>query len=99
MEIIDVKAVGLNKKFEVPFKGGTYQHNERGTILTRISTRDGVVGQAYVGQNRTKIDEQQIMCDIINKTLKKELVGKDPISIENLWKSMLLNKGVLQRSP
>src|SRR3972149_4778302 len=88
MKITDVKAVGVNKTFKVSFRGGTYQHDRRGTIVTSIQTDEGVAGYAYVGQGRYQIAEQQTMCGIINDELKKELLGEDPFMIEHLWRKM-----------
>jgi D-arabinonate dehydratase len=85
MKIKDVKAVALNTPLERTFKGGTYQHDNRGTILTTIETDEGIVGQSFIGQNRTKIPEQKQICDIINQTYKKELIGKDPFMIKHIW--------------
>ena len=88
MKITGVRGVAINRPLETPFKGGTYQHDRRGTIITTITTDEGIIGQAYVGQNRTKIPEQQIMCDIINNKLKVELLDEDPFMIEHLYKKM-----------
>jgi L-alanine-DL-glutamate epimerase-like enolase superfamily enzyme len=88
MKITKIEAIPLNTTLARIFRGGTYQHDRRGVILTTIYTDEGITGQAIQGQNRYQIDEQQIMSKIINHEFSPELEGEDPLMIEHLWNKM-----------
>ena len=88
MKITDVNAVALNATLEHVSKAGTYQVEKKGTILTTISTDEGITGCTYVGQGPSVVSEQKKICNITNGKLKAELIGEDPFMIDHLWMKM-----------
>jgi L-alanine-DL-glutamate epimerase-like enolase superfamily enzyme len=88
MKITKIESIPLNTTLSRIFRGGNYQHDRRGVILTTIHTDEGITGQAIQGQNRYQINEQRIMSKIINDKFSPELVGEDPFTVEYLWKKM-----------
>ena len=49
MKITRIEVIPLVRKLEEEFKGGTYKIVNRNTIVTRIHTDAGIVGQAFGG--------------------------------------------------
>ncbi|MCW2496420.1 mandelate racemase/muconate lactonizing enzyme family protein, partial [Jatrophihabitans sp.] len=68
------------------YKGSYYKMRNRCTIITRITTSDGVVGEAY----NADTDEEQIeVLDIINNEIAPLVVGLDVQHVERIWHAML----------
>jgi len=85
MQITDVKAIPLVRKLEEIFLGGTYRITSRNTLVTEIWTDDGIIGQAFGG------DEWRYQDDIVNvieEHFKPLLVGEDIREVEKLWERM-----------
>jgi D-galactarolactone cycloisomerase len=64
------------------YRGSHYQMTHRSTIITRVHTREGVVGEAYAG------DEDHGLFDIeriIQHEVAPRLVGEDAFAIERCW--------------
>jgi len=67
------------------FRGSYYRMDKRSTILLRLHTADGIVGEAYVG------DEDSTLFDIeriINNEIAPVLVGGDAMATERCWDTM-----------
>ncbi len=85
MRITDVEAIPLVRKLNSPFEGGSFRVTNRYTIVTRITTADGTMGETFGGDedmHQTKI------IDIINNRLKPVLVGESVLNYERLWEKM-----------
>lgn len=67
------------------FKGSHYSMSQRATVLVRLHTNDGLVGEAYVGDEDTSLFEIEA---IIQRELAPVLVGQDAMATERCWKSM-----------
>jgi D-galactarolactone cycloisomerase len=64
------------------YRGSHYQMTHRSTIVTRVHTREGVVGEAYAG------DEDAGLFDIdaiIRDEIAPALVGQDAFATERCW--------------
>lgn len=64
------------------FRGSHYRMTHRATIVTRIHTDAGIVGEAYVG------DEHETIFDIeriINDEIAPLLIGQDAFATERIW--------------
>src|SRR5579863_5081059 len=57
----------------------------RCTIITRITTSDGIVGEAY---NADTDEEQAEVLQIIRDELAPLLIGRDACNIEGAWEAM-----------
>ena len=82
MKITRVEVIPLVRQLEEAFAGGTYRVVNRNTLVTRIYTEAGIVGQAFGG------DEDQTQTEIV--TLIRDhfeplLVGEDARDVERLW--------------
>ena len=85
MRITDIEAVPLVKKLETPFEGGTYRVVNRCTIVTRVTTSNGTMGEIFGGDE--DIHQMKII-EIINKHLRPALLGESILNYEKLWSKM-----------
>jgi L-alanine-DL-glutamate epimerase-like enolase superfamily enzyme len=64
------------------YRGSLYQMTHRSTIITRVFTDEGIVGEAYAGDEDAGLLE---INSIIHKEIEPGLVGQDAMSIERCW--------------
>jgi len=81
-----IETIPLTVPLKHVYKGSFYQMRNRCTIITRIRTSDGVVGEAY---NADSDEEQAEILGIINDEIAPMLVGKDVLAVEACWNDML----------
>jgi L-alanine-DL-glutamate epimerase-like enolase superfamily enzyme len=64
------------------YRGSYYRMSNRATVVTRVVTREGVVGEAYAG------DEDSTLLDIaavITDEIAPKVIGEDGYAIERCW--------------
>ena len=64
------------------YRGSHYKMTHRSTIITRIHTASGLVGEAYAGDEDASLLEIE---SIIQEELAPLLIGQDGSAIEKLW--------------
>jgi L-alanine-DL-glutamate epimerase-like enolase superfamily enzyme len=64
------------------YRGSGYQMTHRSTIVVRVHTDEGVVGEAYAGDEDTTLRE---IDRILNRELAPLLEGQDALAIERCW--------------
>lgn len=67
------------------FKGSNYYMSHRCTIITRIYTRDGIMGECYNGD---EFEGQKAVLDVLHK-LAPTLIGMSAFEVEKCWDAML----------
>ena len=90
MKITQVEIIPLVRKLEQAFEGGTYRIVNRNTIVTRVYTDEGLVGEAFGG------DEDRLQMEVVGlvrEHLAPLLVGQDPRNPERLWNKMFFDGG------
>ena len=92
MKIRDVKVRLVSVPLSRVFKGGTYQIEERCTVIVTVETDEGVTGEIYSGDE--KKDYLEIR-DLIVGPFRDMLIGDDPFAVERLWESMFDKTPVL----
>ena len=85
MKITQVEVIPLVRSLESPFEGGTYRIVNRYTIVTRIYTDEGFIGECFGGDED---HTQPQIVKLIREHYTKLLVGQDPRLVERLWSSM-----------
>ncbi len=66
------------------FRGSHYHMTQRATLITRVHTADGIVGEAYAGdEDVTLLSIEQIVRDEI----APRLVGLDALATERCWEA------------
>ncbi len=79
---IDVRAI----RVPLPkiYRGSFYQMSHRSTIICRITTQCGIVGEAWAGDEDASLLE---IAAIISKELSPVLIGRDCSLVEDCWKA------------
>lgn len=85
MKITKVEVIPLQRKLQQVFEGGTYRIANRYTIVTRIYTDEGLIGETF-GGDEDGAQEKVVRC--IRDTFAPALIGQDPRRIEHLWALM-----------
>jgi D-arabinonate dehydratase len=85
MKITQIEVIPLVRKLEEAFEGGTYRIVNRNTIVTRIHTNLGIVGQAFGGDEDQRQDQ---VVALIREHFTRLLVGEDARDVERLWEKM-----------
>ncbi len=67
------------------YRGSKYSMQNRCTIITRILTQQGVIGEVYTGDTD---DEQPVVLKIIHDELAPALIGMDVFNTEGCWEAM-----------
>ncbi|MBZ0297810.1 MAG: mandelate racemase/muconate lactonizing enzyme family protein, partial [Anaerolineae bacterium] len=89
MKITKIEAIPLKRKLEQYFEGGTYRIVNRDTIVTRVYTDEGYVGEVF-GGDEDGAQEQIIY--VIRDVFAPLLTGEDPQNVERLWAKMFAQK-------
>jgi D-arabinonate dehydratase len=85
MKITDIEVIPLVCKLEEEFAGGTYKITHRNTLVTRVHTDAGVVGEVF-GGDEDRWQEQVV--SLIRAHLAPMLLGEDARDVERLWEMM-----------
>ena len=64
------------------YRGSLYQMTHRSTIVTRVYTDEGIVGEAYAGDEDAGLLEIDA---IIRDEITPRLIGEDAMAIERCW--------------
>ena len=85
MIIRDVSVKLVEAPLSRVFRGSTYQVPSRCTVIVRLESDDGVVGEIYSGDERT--DYRQIRALILGE-FREAYIGEDPLAVERIWDRM-----------
>jgi D-galactarolactone cycloisomerase len=66
------------------YRGSYYEMTHRSTIVTRVYTDEGIVGEAYAGDEDAGLLEIEA---IIQDEIAPRLIGTDAMSIERCWEA------------
>jgi D-galactarolactone cycloisomerase len=86
VKITEVETIPVSVPLGRTFQGSYYSMTHRATLITRVYTDEGVVGETYNGDEDTA---QATIQRIINEKLVPRLVGKDPLEVEARYEDML----------
>jgi L-alanine-DL-glutamate epimerase-like enolase superfamily enzyme len=85
MKITNIEVIPLVRRLENAFSGGTYRIVNRNTLITRVYTDQGIVGEVFGGdEDRTQTE----IVALIRNELAPLLVGEDARDVERLWEKM-----------
>lgn len=85
LKIERIECVPLCMPLPRTFRGSNYFMTHRCTIITRIYTSEGIVGEVYNGD---EFETQAEVVRIILDEIQPLLVGKDAFNIEGCWEAM-----------
>jgi D-galactarolactone cycloisomerase len=79
-----VETIPLRTQLPRVFRGSHYEMSTRVTVLTRIHTASGLVGEAYVGDEDEGLD---VIRAIVDHELSPLVVGQDAMAIQSIWRA------------
>ncbi len=85
MKITNIEVIPLVRRLEEAFAGGTYRIVNRNTLVTRVHTDQGIIGQAFGGDEDQR---QDLVVKVIRDHLAPALQGEDARNVEALWHKM-----------
>jgi D-galactarolactone cycloisomerase len=85
LRIDRVETIALRAPLGRRFSGSAYSMDNRCTIVTRLSTSDGLVSEVYTGDTDV---EQSIIVAIIHDELAPRLLGRSATDPEGAWRAM-----------
>src|SRR5579862_2315879 len=80
-----IECVPLCMPLPRTFRGSSYFMTHRCTIITRVYTAEGVVGEVYNGD---EFETQAEVVKIILEEIQPRIIGKDAFNIEGCWQAM-----------
>lgn len=86
LKIRDIETIALQVDLPRTYKGSYYKMPKRCTVITRVITEEGVVGEAYNGDS---YEEQPEILTMIHDELLPLVQGRDAFSFEDCWQAML----------
>lgn len=82
LKITRIETEAIRVPLARTYRGSHYKMTHRSTIITRIHTASGLVGEAYAGDEDASLLEIE---NIIHDELAPQLIGQDGSAIERLW--------------
>ena len=86
LHIERIECVPLSMPLPRTFRGSNYFMTHRCTIITRVYTAEGSVGEVYNGD---EYETQGEVVKIILEEIQPLLIGKDAFNIEGCWQAMV----------
>ena len=77
-----IETIPIRVPLRRAFRGSNYQMTHRSTIVTRVHTEEGIVGEAYAGDEDADLVE---IDRIIRNEIAPALVGLDALATERCW--------------
>jgi L-alanine-DL-glutamate epimerase-like enolase superfamily enzyme len=87
LTIESIETIPLRVPLPFTYKGSYYRMRNRSTIITRVRTADGIVGESYNADEDEPIQAEVL--SIIHDELAPRVVGLDAFATERVWEAML----------
>jgi L-alanine-DL-glutamate epimerase-like enolase superfamily enzyme len=82
LTIAEIETIPIRVPLGRTYRGSRYKMTHRSTILTRVHTEEGIVGEAYGGDEDASLQE---IVDIVTLEIAPQLIGEDGFRIERIW--------------
>lgn len=82
LEITRIETVPVLAPLVREFRGSHYHMTRRATLVTRVYTADGIVGEGYAGDEDTSLLEIE---RIVHAEIAPQLIGMDAMATERCW--------------
>src|SRR2546426_7144087 len=86
LTIRSIETIPLRVPLPREYRGSRYHMTTRSTIITRLVTEEGIVGEVYNGDED---EPQSAIIRIIQNELAPVLIGENAARIEKCWEQML----------
>ena len=84
-KITSVEAIPVKMPLNKVFKGSNYYMAYRVTVVTRIKTEDGIVGEIYNGD---ELDHLDAIVDMVQEQMGPQIIGLNIFDINGIWKKI-----------
>jgi L-alanine-DL-glutamate epimerase-like enolase superfamily enzyme len=82
LTIRDIEMTPIKVPLAREYRGSYYRMSDRSTIVTRIVTEEGIVGEAYAGDEGGTLNE---IYDVIADEITPRLIGENAFAYERCW--------------
>jgi D-galactarolactone cycloisomerase len=82
LTIREIELTPIVVPLEREYRGSYYRMNDRSTIVTRIVTDEGIVGEAYAGDEGATLNE---IYDVMADEIAPRLIGENALAYERCW--------------
>jgi D-arabinonate dehydratase len=80
-----IECIPLSMPLPRTFRGSNYFMTHRCTIITRLYTKEGIVGECYNGD---EFETQAEVVGIVEKEIAPYLIGMDCFNVDGCWEAM-----------
>jgi D-galactarolactone cycloisomerase len=87
LTIESIETIPIRVPLPFTYKGSYYKMRNRCTIITRIKTSEGIVGEAYNADEDEPLQSE--ILSILHDELKPAVLGLDALGPERVWQAML----------
>jgi L-alanine-DL-glutamate epimerase-like enolase superfamily enzyme len=84
LRVTKVEVVPVVAPLARVFKGSHYKMDSRATLVTRLYTADGIVGEAYAGD---ELDTLRAIASVVTDELAPRIVGMGLMSTSRMWEA------------
>jgi L-alanine-DL-glutamate epimerase-like enolase superfamily enzyme len=84
LTIAAIETVPIRVPLGRVYRGSQYHMTHRSTVITRVITESGIVGEAYAGDEDASLHEIQ---RVIDREIAPRLVGEDAARVERCWET------------
>jgi D-galactarolactone cycloisomerase len=82
LTIRSIETTQIRVPLDRTYKGSKYKMTHRSTVITRVDTEEGFVGEAYAGDEDAALGE---IDQIVNDEIAPLLIGEDAFAVERCW--------------
>ena len=82
LTIREIELVPIVVPLAQEYRGSFYRMENRATIITRVHTEEGIVGEAYAGDEDSTLAQ---ICGVVRDEIAPKLIGMDAFSYERCW--------------
>jgi D-galactarolactone cycloisomerase len=82
LPIVSVETTPIRVPLRRLYRGSSYQMTHRSTVIVRVRTESGIVGEAYAGDEDATLGEIE---RIIADEIAPRLIGQDALAVERCW--------------
>ena len=87
LQIESIETIPVRVPLPFTYKGSYYRMRNRCTIVTRVRTTDGIVGEAYNADEDEPLQSE--IRTILHDELAPRVIGLDAFATERVWEAML----------
>ena len=84
LRITRIETIAVRAPLAADFKGRHYHMTHRSTLITRVHTADGIIGEAYAGDEDANLLEIE---QVVHQELAPSIVGLDAMATEQCWRA------------